>query len=164
MKKTLRLIITLDCNLKCEYCCNKIPEVNSKFIKKKLEDIAFEQYEDICISGGEPLLQYKLIHNIYILNIPISTPIYLYTNGLLLNSTKASFFNGVNIGIHYKEQLKQILENNPNLLSYKGLRLCVQDIYKDEYLPNIPDKYIKTWSMNDCFNNVETEDWILLEK
>jgi len=163
MKKTLRLIITLDCNLKCEYCCNKLPEVNSKFIKKKLADINWAQYKDICISGGEPLLARELIHEIYMI-IPIFIPIYLYTNGLLMSNARVSYFNGINVGIHYKEQLKEILENNPNLLSYKGLRLCVQDIYKDEYLSNIPDKYIKTWTMNDCFNNVETEDWILLEK
>lgn len=33
MKKTLRLIITLDCNLSCSYCCNKLSEVNSKIVK-----------------------------------------------------------------------------------------------------------------------------------
>ena len=161
MKKTLRLLLTLDCNLTCQYCCNNISEINSKFIKKKLDDINFDAYSNVCISGGEPLVQFNKFYEVFQI-IPLEIPIYLYTNGLLLNINKASYFNGINIGIHYKEQLKEILTKNPTLLSYKGLRLCVQDIHKEEYLPNIPDKYIKTWKMNDCFNNIDTEDWVLL--
>ena len=163
MKKTLRLIITLECNLSCIYCCNKLPEINSKFIKKKLEDIDFNQYEAVCITGGEPLLKRTLIGDIIdpeIINYKI--PIYLYTNGILLTNSDIQVFDGVNIGIHYKKQIKEILEN-PNVLNEK-IKFYVQDIYRDEYLPNIPDKYIKTWTMNDCFNNIETEDWILLEE
>ena len=162
MKKTLRLIITLDCNLSCSYCCNKIPEVNSKFITKRLEEIDFEQYEAVCITGGEPLLVFKKYLEIY-LEVPLGTPIYLYTNGLLLKESRVGYFDGINIGIHYKEQLRQILQYNPKLLQYRGLRLYVQDIHRKKYLPNIPDKYIKTWTMTSCFNNVETEDWVLLK-
>lgn len=153
----------MECNLSCPYCCNKLSEVNSKFIKKKLNDIDFDLYSSVCISGGEPMTQFSKFLEVFLL-IPLEIPIYLYTNGLLLDINKASYFNGIHIGIHYKEQLKEILAKNPTLLTYKGLKLCVQDIYREEYLPNIPDKYIKTWTMNDCFNNVETEDWVLLEE
>lgn len=161
MKKTLRLIITLECNLSCIYCCNKIPEINSKFIKKKLEDIVFEQYENICISGGEPFLKRNIINEV-ISSTHWRTPIYIYTNGIFLTESDIQAFDGVNIGIHYKSQIKEIL-GNTNVLQ-DNIKLCVQDIHRDEYLPNIPDKYVKTWSMNNCFNNIETEDWILLEE
>lgn len=163
MKKTLRLIITLDCNLSCSYCCNKLSEVNSKFITKTLEEIDFNQYEAICITGGEPLLRKDLILRI-INYITTNIPVYLYTNGLLLHEIPHIIFNGISIGIHYKNQIKQIFEENSCLLAYENLRLYVQDIYREKYLPNIPDKYIHTWTMNSCFNNVETEDWILLKE
>ncbi len=65
MKKTLRLLLTLDCNLTCQYCCNNISEINSKFIKKKLDDINFDAYSNVCISGGEPLVQLQKQPDIY---------------------------------------------------------------------------------------------------
>lgn len=162
MKKTLRLIITLECNLSCIYCCNKLPEVNSKFIKKKLEDIDFNEYEAVCITGGEPLLRRDLMDQVLV-RTDINIPVYLYTNGLLIQN-RDCWVNGINIGIHYKSQIKEILENFPRLLLKPTIKLYVQDIHKEEYLLNIPDKYIKTWTMNDCFNNIETEDWVLLEE
>ena len=157
--KTLRLIITLDCNLSCEYCCNKISEVKSRFIEKRLEEIDFTQYSAVCISGGEPLLRRDLIYEILDL-VPLDVPMYLYTNGLNLKQ-EDSWFNGINVGIHYKEQMKSIF----NRVGFnKKFVFCVEDIHKEEYLPNIPDKYIKTWKMNDCFHNVDTEDWVLLKE
>lgn len=163
MKKTLRLLITLDCNLSCSYCYNRLPEINSKFTKKRLEDIDFTQYEVICITGGEPLLKRNLINNLFNSEvISWKHSIYLYTNGLLLKDSDIQIFDGINIGIHYREQVREILENS-NVLS-EEVKFCVQDIYREEYLPNIPDRYVKTWEMNSCFNNIETEDWVLLEE
>jgi len=162
MKKTLRLLITLDCNLKCEYCCNKLPDVIKKFEYKALDEIDFSLYNAVCISGGEPLLQRELIFDVLEpKRIEFRTPVYLYTNGLLLTDRDIQVFDGISIGIHYKEQIKEVL-NKINVL-YDKIKLCVEDIHKEEYLPNIPDKYIKTWSMNDCYNNVDTEDWVILK-
>ena len=64
MKKTLRLLLTLDCNLSCQYCCNKISEVNSRFIKKgrtsmtKLEEL--KKIYEICPDAMECIAYDKL--------------------------------------------------------------------------------------------------------
>jgi len=57
MKKSCRILVGLTCNYKCEYCCNKIPEIISKFTPIKLKDLDLEPYEDINISGGEIFLK-----------------------------------------------------------------------------------------------------------
>lgn len=128
-----------------------------------MDEIDFEQYEAVCITGGEPMLKPLLIKKIFDI-VPIWTPLYLYTNGLKLTVEIGDWFDGINVGIHYKNQMKELLEKNKGFLSYRGLRLYVQDIHREEYLPNIPDKYIKTWTMNGCFNNIDNEDWILLKE
>jgi molybdenum cofactor biosynthesis enzyme MoaA len=56
---TIRLILTLDCNLKCSYCCNKLESVYSRFVKKSIDEIDFSRYRNVCLTGGEPFL-YKL--------------------------------------------------------------------------------------------------------
>lgn len=63
MKDTLRLLITWECNLKCTYCCNEIPSV-----REGIEEIVFvdyvaslKNYSILCVSGGEPFLDKKLL-------------------------------------------------------------------------------------------------------
>lgn len=161
--RTLRLMITDKCNLTCAYCCNNMQEVRSRFVDKKLVDIDFSAYKAVCITGGEPLLVPKTIEQVC--NAMGHTqPRYLYTNGLLLHREKdhAFLFDGINIGIHYKEQMKAILTNLRGVGFLHEFTYHVQDIHKEEYLPNIPEHMIKTWTMNDCFNNINTEDWIRL--
>lgn len=51
---TARLIITLDCNRKCHYCCNT-PEMLAS--ATKIKDLSeLDDYKEILITGGEPML------------------------------------------------------------------------------------------------------------
>lgn len=77
--KECRVILTWDCNLECEYCCNKYPEIKSSF--KPLTDPGIlEQYDIVKISGGEPTLY---DNDLYALMgwVRSDTKMYLYTNG-----------------------------------------------------------------------------------
>lgn len=52
MKKTARVIVTLKCNRNCPGCCNmNLPEYREVHTDEELLD-----YEEIVITGGEPML------------------------------------------------------------------------------------------------------------
>lgn len=52
MKKTARVIVTFRCNRKCPGCCNlNLPEY-----QKVHTDEELMEYQEIVITGGEPML------------------------------------------------------------------------------------------------------------
>ena len=80
MKKIARLIITLDCSRHCDYCVNEY-ESTTKQMKPitKVKELA--KYDEILITGGEPMLRpertFKIVHG-----LRIAYPkkkLYLYT-------------------------------------------------------------------------------------
>ncbi len=167
--KTLRVLITEECNLSCEYCCNKLPDVRKRFTEKSwddvLGDLQTKKYHTVCLTGGEPLLNPHIKTMLMQLDQFHPIEIYLHTNGLLLSTIwgEIPVLTGINIGIHYKEQMRQILEDYFDILG-EPVTLYVEDVHREEYLPNIPDKLIKLWTRNDCFNNVDKEDWVILRE
>lgn len=169
--KTLRLLVTLKCNLSCSYCCNEMSTVKERFQEKTLEQclaaINNGKYHAVCLTGGEPLLHpdiNSLIVKFDKAGEKHGLDLYLYTNGLLLDTIwgEIPMLNGINVGIHYKHQMRAIFDVYPDILSEPST-FCIEDIYREEYLPNIPDKFIKLWKRNDCFNNVDKEDWVILK-
>ena len=54
MNKTARLITTLDCNRSCHYCCNTPEMISSAKIITDLSEL--DNYSEVCITGGEPML------------------------------------------------------------------------------------------------------------
>jgi len=104
MKDTLRILIHNNCNLSCSYCCNKISEQIERMVHKPLSEIDFSLYQNICITGGEPLLDLIYLESILI-ELPKDKIIILYTNGYLLNSKALLLLYSYNIkfitvGIH----------------------------------------------------------------
>lgn len=170
MKKavdTLRLILFLECNMSCSYCCNEQEQFSSQFKKMELGNIDFSKYENVCITGGEPFLNFKLLQTV-ITHIPASKRIYIYTNGIGIANSHIlilSFFSnikGFNIGLHSKNQLKFV---NKRIESFFPVRFMVQDKYYDEMLRLYPARLnkenTKPWKLNDC--NMPNEDWVLLD-
>lgn len=82
---TLRILITLDCTRKCEYCCNKFDSTKSKIttVTKEVLYRLIPKYDNICITGGEPFFNVKTI--IDILLVAQHKNVYIYTNGDLFN-------------------------------------------------------------------------------
>ncbi len=127
-KDTLRLLLTWKCNRKCSYCCNKLPEVQARIRPATPVDLYAHGYDNVCISGGEPLLHlnrvFKLLHN-YGLRFK---HVYLYTNGDYLNDKLArDLFDagvaGINIGIH--SPAPELHRTVPTLLGDPRVRLHV---------------------------------------
>ena len=60
--KTARLMITLDCHLNCELCCNKHESIKNQI--KKIPNVQYlidEGYQSVSITGGEPLTHPNLL-------------------------------------------------------------------------------------------------------
>lgn len=60
-KKKLRLLVTKVCNRKCPGCCNKDWDLSAI---PKIGLIEMLDYEEIMITGGEPMLYPNLIKNL----------------------------------------------------------------------------------------------------
>lgn len=169
MKDTLRLILFTECNMHCSYCCNEIPEVNTRFEKKKFRDIDFSKYENICITGGEPFLKKDILYQV-LDKLPDAVNKYIYTNGTLIDDVDMVALYGlalrrnlkcINIGLHLIQQLRNII----NIEEYLPVRFMLQDIKKELFLAEYPDRLneanIKTWTVNEC--TMPNEDWVLLD-
>lgn len=151
--KNLRLIISLKCNFSCSYCCNNIVEVNKKFKHVELSEIDFSMYGAVSISGGEPTLFPEKIKMLIPL---IHGKKYLYTNGSYLTDEVCEMFDGINIGIHKKNQLENQFLHHPKV------RIQIED--KNEHWLNGDQELIskaKFWKRNQC--DVVNEEWIILK-
>lgn len=170
MKDTLRILTTLKCNLSCSYCCNNL----FKFKQEYLTDLDLE-YNNICITGGEPLLSSKihLLKDILLTNELLNENrillpnIYIYTNGIYLNNSLLNFilsFNnvrGINIGIH-PDSKNQILLTHKYLYKNNKIRFMIEDKYTSIIEHAKMKKLNYTiWTRDEC--NMPNEDWVLLK-
>lgn len=164
---TIRVILFLECNMKCSYCCNEQKQFSNQFVELSFEEIDFRKYKNVCISGGEPFLNRDVLFRT-LLNIPFNKNIYLYTNGTLIKDydiykmMNVANLKCVNIGLHSTGQLKRV---NKNLEKYLTVRFMVQDRHYNNLLDLYPERLnsgnLKSWKLNEC--NMPNEDWVLLK-
>lgn len=120
MNKKLRLLVTSKCPNKCPMCCNNSWDFS------KLPVVDRWNYEEIMITGGEPL-QYvnkviALIRNIRsIAEFQGTSPkIYIYTSiasfGALVNAIAVS--DGVVLTPHSEKEVEHFIGVNDYLLQY----------------------------------------------
>lgn len=166
MKDTLRLILFTQCNLDCSYCCNKQKRFNKFFVEKTLKEIDFNKYENICITGGEPFLDKRLLY-IILNSISEFKKVYIYTNGLLIGwddiylLKKLDNIKGINIGLHTIPQLKRIKPVEKFLPVTFRMNEDMERSFLKVYKHRLYGEKIKTWKMNKC--HLPNEDWVLLK-
>lgn len=176
---TCRVIITTSCNLKCDYCCNKLPEVQKRFKMSTLDQVINSKYEIFNITGGEPFLTIGKLEKICKELYKRNKTIYVYSNGLLINNRNirniSKYIEGITIGVHkydkksiehYKE-LQKIFKAFDLRFKFLMIEELTKLPYKDVFgrdldmgcndfgLENV--WYLK---MNDCMN--PKEDWFII--
>lgn len=166
MKDTVRIIMFLECNFKCSYCCNEKEKFSSQFVEMYFSQIDFSKYSAVCISGGEPFFRKNEMYEV-LDRIPRELPIFLYTNGFLITDQDLLLLRKynikcVNIGVHGVNQPKFI---NKDLERFLPVRWQAQDKNREKLLAMYPERITeensKFWKMDDCERI--NEDWILLK-
>lgn len=152
---TIRILVDWKCNLACSYCCNEQAPIRAGIKPTKLDDIDFSYYQNVCISGGEPLLFLSRVEAIC--QRAAGKTIILYTNGTLLTPETAAFLQHwgvqyVNIGLHNPKSFTKLIQLAE--FSFAGtnikVRFHAQDKYADWLLPSYPLLDFRFWEMDDC--------------
>jgi hypothetical protein len=149
--KTLRLLVTKNCDKNCEGCCNKDWNLDS------LPVVTHYDYDEILITGGEPLSDENIERTVDIVNgINALFPkdnrkIYIYTSNpsypMILHHC-----NGITLSIHTQKDLNKFLVWKLWLETYenKSRRL---NIFKGITLPKGLD--LSKWTVKDNIEWVE---------
>lgn len=158
--KLLRLVVTEKCFRSCVGCCMKdynIMDISSYSISQ------ISEFDQIFITGGEPLLNIDLIKK-FITKIRkhSSTEIYLYT--ALIFKNIVNYVDGVTYTIHKNSDLKDFKLNNNFLLNSKVKGSFFLNVFHEVNFK--PDKYNLTrwnrkklnitWVVNSPLPNGET--------
>lgn len=166
MIDTLRILVTLRCNLDCSYCCNNLPSVQSQLKEVTLDEIDFSKYRVVCITGGEPLLDLESVERVCQRVVP-GTVVVLYTNGYFLTPAKAALLESwgvttINVGLHQPSKFDNIIIRAAYAVEGTGLklRLLAEDQYHILKL-FYPSLEFRFWKMNDC--DRENEDRVVLK-
>ena len=141
--KKLRLLITEECNRNCAMCCNK----NYNLAKLRIET-KFSQYDEIILTGGEPMLEPLYLQNVitYIryLTHP-DTKIYLQTakvDDIKAALTIFELVDGVTVTLHALSDLRPFLLFDDCISDYgthkKSLRL---NYFEDIPVISVSDKW-----------------------
>ena len=167
-KDTIRLILFTDCKLSCAYCCNKKKAYFSQFVPMQRSEVDFSKYEAVCLTGGEPFLKPDLVFY-YLDLISSDTRVYLYTTGLLITEEHLHKLSGypnlkcVNVGLHYKNQIKSI---HPDLEWELPVRFMLEDTTAQEFIQasegRLKESNTKQWVRDVC--DLPNEDWVILKE
>lgn len=150
--KKLRLLVTAQCPHKCPMCCNK------QFDLTKVPVVDRIDYDEIMITGGEPLLYPRsvceLIKGLRILRNGTHTKFYVYTSIAhpIIFPTVLDEADGIVLTPHNEGSVDLFCRLNANLLrapektAGKSLRLCLFPDIK-QMLPRGID--LSLWQVKD---------------
>jgi len=138
-KKTLRLIYTPKCNRSCPGCCNK------DFDLPNLPSPTHFKYDEIFITGGEPMLFYKeLVGFIKAIRFVSDAKIYVYTafcSDASLLIKLLDIVDGITLTLHEErdwgmfQQFEFVTRERPEIFEGKSMRLNIfNEVAPDESL------------------------------
>lgn len=155
MNKKLRLLITGRCPNNCELCCNKQFDLNSVPIVDRWD------YDEIMITGGEPLLfvdsLIPVLNSLYSIFYMMGTKpkIYIYTADCTLNVDNVlSYVDGIVLTPHKELDITHFIELNTHLLKHKGDRYVKDTSLRLNIFPDMKallpkDIDLSLWQVKD---------------
>lgn len=170
MKSNARIIVGRACNYTCSYCCNKLPGMMQQFYpidsSSELYWVIYS-HDNICISGGEPLLQCNIDHTIGVacLAHELNKKIYVYSNmSVLPPPYLVDVVDGWSIGYHPSQvDVEVFVARVRELMAMgaRGVRVLVEDKEEEKLMPYFRYSTLKTWTRNQC-DKTDIEDWYIL--
>ncbi len=167
MRNNCRVVLTDRCNLTCKFCCMRDTGTYWSFKTQTALWIASRRYDEIGITGGEPLLELeKLVQFICLLKyFNKDAKIYLYTNGVLLNSETAATLKLAGLtGINWIPKIKPTISTKESICFVHNcllpVRILIQDkLVDDDILQFAIDNSIQVrqWTIGDC-DDMKPED------
>jgi organic radical activating enzyme len=132
----LRLLLFSECNRNCKGCCNKDWDLTNL---PKCNSFTNTNYEQILLTGGEPMLHPDIIRNTVkkIREQTKNVPIYMYTancEDIMTLTDILDITDGITLTLHTPKDVKTFIEFNNFLnmqhhkveyLKSKSLRLNV---------------------------------------
>ncbi|MBR1373440.1 radical SAM protein, partial [bacterium] len=148
--------LSLDCNLHCKYCyrdkekIDKIPEFTED-MKEYLRGLSPAWCECVCASGGEPLLHWDKVVELFSY-VPKNVHKKIMSNCTLLTQEMVDYINENEIELHFSHDGKMtkflrgvdVLENDKicNLIFQAKILRCFSVITK--YNTDVWDNYFDT--------------------
>lgn len=170
MKRNVRIIVGRACNYTCSYCCNKLDGMMEKFYPisnaSELHWIVYS-HDNICISGGEPLLQCNITHTMGIASLAkdLDKQVFVYSNmSVLPPLSLVNIVDGWSIGYHPTQVDEEVFVARVRELmamGARGVRVLVEDVEAEKLRPYFRFGTIKTWKRNQC-DKQEIEDWYII--
>ena len=167
MRNNCRVVLIDRCNLDCAFCCMKDKKIHGSFLSTNASNIAMMKYDEIAITGGEPLLEFdRLVQFICLVKyFNPDAKVYLYTNGILLRSETAAMLkvaglSGINWSPKEKPDGYTLMLMSFVHVCQIPVRILIQDILvDDDILQYVLGNSIqlKQWSIGDC-DDMEIED------
>ncbi len=167
MRSNCRVVLTDRCNLDCDFCCMKDKEIFDSFKLCSPFHVAASDFEEIAITGGEPLMEpEKLVQFICLIKyFNKNAKIYLYTNGDLLSIETAQTLltAGLN-GINWSPKRKPGTGRQQRMSFIHAckipIRILIQDVLVDDDILKYAldnSMQIRQWTLGDCAD-MEPED------
>ena len=168
MRNNCRVVLTDWCNLDCEFCCMKETDIHYSFKNQTALWIAQQRYDEIGITGGEPLLELeKLVQFICLIKYFNSdSKVYLYTNGDLLNSETARILLTTGLdGINWSPHSYPSLPTKETMTFIHACLIPIRILVEDKFTiyDNILQyalnnrMQIRQWTIGDCAD-IKPED------
>ena len=167
MRNKCRVVLTDKCNLDCEFCCMKEKDIYYSFKNQTALYVANWRYDEIAITGGEPLMELeKLVQFTCLIKyFNKDAKIYLYTNGILLrnetaNMLKIAGLTGINWSPKEKPSAYDLLQMTFIHACVIPVRILMQDVLIDDNILEYAlhnSMQIRQWTLGDC-DDMEPED------
>lgn len=79
--RTARVVVTWRCKRECRYCVNHSEKIRALVRKVNVKAVNWRQYDQVLITGGEPLLVPDVVHGLIdrVRNQTSVPDIYMYT-------------------------------------------------------------------------------------